>query len=515
MNTHGSYASLDATIRPISIENGISDLMYDNIPVGVVICDSKGRIIRMNQRNCEIFGVQNPKLVYGFSLFDDEMISTTHREQMRLNDDYTYTYELDTSYLNTRGKSTFQGKKQLLCRFRKIYDKNRVHKGYVLVNVDMTSSQQDLRNEAISLSRQLQLIHAAANMMSWRYDVLSGRLFVNYSNAPTEFLNKTDVLKQLTLSEFVRNLHPDDHPIFMEKFASVIRRHTDVLEMELRYNFYENNENYIWASMAGIVSEVDKDNKVLLLLGSTRIIEPQKRMEAELREAKEKAEASDRLKTTFIEQTNHEIRTPLNAIVGYADVLTSCHDVLDEKSKQELVEGIHQNSDKMLTMVNSILYLSQLNTGTLQKEVRECSLHDLCNSLYHKFIPYSSVEVELKMDANGNDSLVLHTDSKLLTIILSNLMDNAFKFTKKGSVTLSYKKVEKGVEFCVSDTGPGLPSMGTHVFDLFSKGDRFIPGMGLGLPLCHGLVQFLGGSISCESQEGVGAKFIFVLPEIS
>lgn len=137
MATHND----ETTFRPLSKERGVSDLAYDNFPVGVVICDTKGRIILMNRRNCDIFGIVDAQKVYGYCIFDDEDILPTHRAQMKIQDDYTYSYVLDTEHLTARGKSTFTGKRQLFCRFRKVFDEQQNHRGYILVNVDLTSTQ--------------------------------------------------------------------------------------------------------------------------------------------------------------------------------------------------------------------------------------------------------------------------------------------------------------------------------------------------------------------------------------
>lgn len=500
----------ETTFRPLSKDRSVSELSYDNFPVGVVICDTKGRIILMNQRNCEVFGIRDPKKVYGFSVFDDEDILPAHREQMKSRDDYSYSYEMNTDHLTARGKSTFSGKRQLFCRSRKIFDKNMMHKGYILVNVDLTETQLELRNETQSLSKQLQQILKSANMMSWRYDVSTGRILVNYSNAPADYLGETDTFIELTISDFVRRIHPDDQHIFLEQFARVMQCLAEELNLELRYRFTDL-DHYLWAEMNGIVSEYDKNGKVRLIIGSTSIVEQRKRMEQDLVEAKEKAEASDKLKTAFIEQTNHEIRTPLNAIVGYADVLATCHSSLDDESRQELVRGIRVNSDKMLNMFNSILYLSQMSSGTLQCRKKQVSAHDICSPVYLKYRRLAAAGVELQFLNESDVTQVLNTDPKLLRVLLENLVDNAVKFTIQGSITISYVVSQDEIVFSVRDTGPGMTSE-EHLFEIFAKGDKFTPGMGLGLPLCRALGNLLGGCLTYETQVGKGTVFHLALP---
>ncbi len=503
---------VETTLRPDSYKNGLSDEMYENMPVGVVICDNKGRILRMNRRNCEIFGVTNPELVYGFSVFNDRNILPSHLEQMKVRDDYTYSYELDASNLTDRGEITVKGKRQLLCRFRKVYDDQERHTGYILVNVDLTEVQSELKSEHHHLTRQLEQIQRSSNLMSWRFDVKKGKLFINYSNAPSEYLEPTEVIKECTLTEFVRNIYPDDQHIFLEKFGLFMQNAIEETTIEIRYRFNPSDNEFLWVSMSGVVSEVDEEGNVILVVGSNSIIEGRKRMEEELLAAKEKAEASDRLKSTFIEQTNHEIRTPLNAIVGYADIMASCHQTLDDNSLRELVDGIRQNSEKMLSMVNCILVLSQLNSGTLKYEGKMCSVTDLCSTIVNRYRKYAMEGVNIKFDNQITETPFLLTDSRLISLVLSSLVENAVKFTKEGSIVVTAKCVENGFEFQIADTGPGLPPMEQHIFDLFSKGDRFTPGMGLGLPLSRGLVTFLDGKMNIKTLPGKGTTFTLVIP---
>lgn len=509
MGTHTS----ETTLRPKLESQDAAERYYEHIPVGIVICDSKGRIIRMNQRNREIFGIIDPSMVYGFSVFDDHSILPEHREQMLICDDYTYSYDLNKDNLTLRGECHIDSVKQLMCRFRKIYDDEGTHVGYVLVNVDMTTMSIEMRSETQLLSKQLLQIQRSINMMTWRFDVRTGKVLVNYANAPEEYFSKNDSVRELSLTDFVRNIHPDDQHIFLEKFALVMQRKTDEISMEIRYNFSNSiSGNYLWVAMSGTVSEVDAQDRVQLLVGSNVIIDRRKQMEAELRQAKEKAEASDKLKTAFIEQTNHEIRTPLNAIVGYADILASCHASLDEDSLQELVRGIRQNSDRMLNMVNSILYLSQLTSGSLKTQMSECSALDICNSVYARYKANTHEGVELRLEVNTEVPQIIRSDARLLTIVLSHLVDNAVKFTKEGHVSISYATRGNEVEFRVSDTGPGLPPQDLHVFDVFAKGDPFTPGLGLGLPLCRGIVSVLGSTLRTTTSPSTGTTFTFLVP---
>lgn len=247
--------------------------------------------------------------------------------------------------------------------------------------------------------------------------------------------------------------------------------------------------------------ELKKDKERLLL------------SEKELYMAKEKAEASNRLKDVFLANLSHEIRTPLNSIVGFSSLLS---DMQQRSEEKEYASIIKHNSDLLLKVVNDAVSVSMLQAGQvtfLQEEVEIC---DICRKMVQKYTlkarPGVVVEACLPFEEYR-----LKTDVLRLKQILDNLLSNAVKFTNTGSITLSLElQVEANVVlFVVTDTGCGIPEpMQEKVFDPFLKLDSFKQGIGLGLPLCRLIAQCFNGSINCDMTYKKGTRIIFTHPII-
>lgn len=252
----------------------------------------------------------------------------------------------------------------------------------------------------------------------------------------------------------------------------------------------------------------DDANKLLGVVMRMEDMTKQKQVELELREAKEKAEESDRLKSAFLANMSHEIRTPLNAIVGFSGVLTS--DDCDAESRQEYVSIIQKNSDLLLRLINDILDISRLETGRLKLSYEEVELVSLGQSILATTSYGKRDSVEYVYKAPCNEFLLV-TDIQRLQQILINLLSNANKFTEQGSITLGFEinEAEDCVYFSVTDTGRGIPEdKQKKVFERFEKLDEYVQGTGLGLAICKLTITMMGGDIWVDGDYKEGARFV-------
>ena len=234
----------------------------------------------------------------------------------------------------------------------------------------------------------------------------------------------------------------------------------------------------------------------------------QKQIEIELRQAKERAEESDRLKSAFLANMSHEIRTPLNAIVGFSGVLAA--DDYDAEARREFVEIIQRNSDLLLRLINDILDISRLETGRLKFSFEETDVVSLGQSVLATTSYGKQNGVEYVFDAPC-EQYILRTDVQRLQQILINLLSNANKFTSKGSITLGFEvnEEEDCVYFRVSDTGTGIPEdKQKKVFERFEKLDEYVQGTGLGLAICKLTITMMGGDIWVDKDYKEGARFV-------
>ncbi|MEY8706222.1 ATP-binding protein [Bacteroides faecichinchillae] len=225
-----------------------------------------------------------------------------------------------------------------------------------------------------------------------------------------------------------------------------------------------------------------------------------------------KAEESDRLKSAFLANMSHEIRTPLNAIVGFSGVL----DEVDTKEERdEYVELIRRNSDLLLQLLSDILDLSRIEAGVLEFSFSQTDAFYVCNNVVTSLASKCRSGVELYLNVSVT-SMPLTTDVNRLMQVLINLVNNAIKFTSKGSIEVGYFSYDDElVEFYVKDTGIGIATeKQAAIFGRFNKLNSYVEGTGLGLSICQTIVSMLGGKMGVESEEGVGSRFWFRIRKI-
>ncbi|MDD4921395.1 MAG: ATP-binding protein [Bacteroidales bacterium] len=252
-----------------------------------------------------------------------------------------------------------------------------------------------------------------------------------------------------------------------------------------------------------------KDEIRPLLISIERDITKDKQMEQELITAKENAEQSDKLKSAFIANMSHEIRTPLNAIVGFSRIIAETDDMEERQSYYSIVES---NNGRLLGLINEILDLSKIESGVMEFESEPIRLHHFCNEIAQTLSMRCSKDVKLIFDKSDPD-LVIKSDKNRLSQVFNNLIGNASKFTKCGSIRFGYSQKTDHLEFYVKDTGTGIKADKIDtVFERFVKADNFTQGTGLGLPICKSIIDKLGGKISVTSQFGIGTCFTFTLP---
>lgn len=229
----------------------------------------------------------------------------------------------------------------------------------------------------------------------------------------------------------------------------------------------------------------------------------------ELQSSKEKAEMSDNLKSAFLANMSHEIRTPLNAIVDFSHLIAESDDAEERRTYYQIVEA---NNERLLQLINEILDLSKIESGTIEFSLGLTSLHSLCQEIHDAHIFRTPEGVQLVYEPS-DESLRIETDKNRVFQVISNLIGNAVKFTKEGSIKYGYELVDGQIVFHVTDTGTGIePEKVGRVFERFAKLNNHAQGTGLGLSICKSIVERLGGQISVSSIVGVGTTFTFTLP---
>jgi len=282
----------------------------------------------------------------------------------------------------------------------------------------------------------------------------------------------------------------------------------DLIEVGLRIN------NLLESRF--LYRQLENQNQILEERIKERIAELEK-LNIDLVVAKEKAEASDRLKTAFLQNISHEIRTPLNGILGFGIRLAKKS--LTEEKKEEYLDVLKSSTERLANTVNNYLDIAQIVSGNMQVHNAIMELDQLMREIYSKFrqpCQLKNLSLILKM-TNQNDHFLLKSDYKLLLKVLSHLIDNAIKFTNVGTITFGFELKREELEFFVQDTGIGITDKAISlIFDHFMQEDvsstRHYEGSGLGLSISKKIVEIIGGRIWLQSVKNKGSVFYFTIP---
>lgn len=231
----------------------------------------------------------------------------------------------------------------------------------------------------------------------------------------------------------------------------------------------------------------------------------------ELDRAKSLAEDSIRNKSLFLSNMSHEIKTPLNALSGFAEVLTMSG--IDEGTRNQCNEIIQLNSELLLKLINDVIDISCLDIANMKFNIKPCEAVLLCRNVVKTLSSIKQTDAEILFETELL-SLELDTDIERLQQLLINLLVNATKFTKEGTITLQLEMADDGkAQFSVTDTGCGIPlEKQARIFERFEKLDEKAQGTGLGLSICQLIIKRLGGDIWIDSQYTKGSRFVFIHP---
>jgi len=334
-------------------------------------------------------------------------------------------------------------------------------------------------------------------------------------------------------------IHKNCHQILFDSNDKRLSLELDDLKKQGAKNSFElemvrkNNEK-IWVHVSCSPVYNDKDEETGMI-GVFQDISDRKKTENERQKltqelvwAKEKAEESDRLKSAFLANISHEIRTPMNGILGFAELLKTPE--LTQDIQERYIHIIEESGKRMLNIINDIVDISKIEAGQMIIHLEETNVNQLLKDLLVFFTPEAhSKGLKLTVSADLPDEKInIQTDHTKLAQILSNLIKNAIKFTKSGSIEFGYDSTivetlpatslyRTSLQFFVKDTGVGIPADQTDmIFERFRQGSvsltRAYEGAGLGLSISKAFVDMLGGKIWVESKPGKGSTFFFSLP---
>ena len=482
--------------------------IFANIPAGVEIYDKDGYLIDLNNKDLEIFGVVNKSDVIGVNFFDNPNVPQNIRDRVRNEDlvDFrlNYSFEQAGGYYETSRSNVIE----LYSKVSKLYDNEGNFSGYILISIDNTeridamNRIRDFENFFLMISDYAKVGYAKLNLLNRKGYAIKQW----YKNLGEE--------EDIPLSEVVAvysQMHPEDRKRFLDFYDGVRdgkRRHFQG-EMRIRRPGTKNEWN--WVSSNVMVTNYKPEENEIEIIGINYDITELKETEAELIQARDKAEMMDRLKSAFLANMSHEIRTPLNAIVGFSDLLVETEELSE---RQEYIKIVRENNDLLLQLISDILDLSKIEAGTFEFTNGDVDVNLLCEDIVRSMGMKAKEEVELVLD---NHLPVCHviSDRNRIHQVISNFVNNAMKFTSEGSIHVGYKLKDGELEFYVEDTGIGIEKEQLpHIFERFVKLNSFVHGTGLGLSICQSIVEQLGGRIGVDSEKGKGSRFWFTIPGV-
>ena len=479
--------------------------IFKYLPIGIELYDMDGVLVDLNDKELEMFHIEKKEDVLGINIFDNPIFPKEMKERLKKNEDADFTFRYDFSKVGSYYQNTQkQGTIDLMTKVTTLYNSEHQPINYLLINADKTETTVAY-NKIQEFEEFFELVGDYAKVGYAHFNILSG-----HGYAQKSWYRNVGEADETPLSDIFgtyRHFHPDDRALLIRFLDDARKGLTTQLSKEMRV--LREDGTYTWTHVNLLVKKYAPQDRIIEIISINYDITELKRTEEMLVKARDKAEASDRLKSAFLANMSHEIRTPLNAIVGFSSLLTSTENAAEKELYNSL---IGHNNKLLLNLINDVIDLSKIESGYLELRPDWVNLTELLDESVAEYAHQVPSGVELLTNYPAHDSLV-ELDRLRIKQILSNFLSNALKNTTTGHVEVFYEVDHQSVRIGVKDTGRGIPqNMLEKIFERFEKLDSFAQGAGLGLPICKLIVEKMNGRILVDSQLGIGTTFIIELP---
>ena len=473
--------------------------LLDSVPAGFILLTPNGNIKQVNRQASAELGVQkqdikNKNIREVFSI-SHENINILDELLGRLQkDEQEVTLPPDTFIYGTINTTSFLAKG---------YFKN------VIVEKGSNCIIFTFRNVVTELTQEyvLNMALRRTKIFPWSYDTKCNLMTID----PRYFEHLGIPAGDCTLTneQFAQLVHPDDIAGVLK--ALTLQAQGNFIEDPVSYRLHRGDGKWEWFEAQS--TYLGQGTRIpSRLVGVCMSTQEHKKIEEELIIARDKAQQSDKLKSVFLANMSHEIRTPLNAIVGFSNLLVDGDMAFKKEEVKEFLSLINLNCEQLLALISDILDLSKIESNTMVFNITEQPLTPLLQNILRAQQINVPQEVELLLDLPATDTIIT-TDPLRLKQVINNLINNAIKFTSKGTVTLGYKQNNDQVSIFVKDTGTGIDEdKMNRIFERFYKGDNFVQGTGLGLAISHTIIEHLKGTITVTSKVGEGSCFTIQHP---
>lgn len=490
-------------------ENRLNTI-FESIPDALLTTNNKGVILSFNHETVKMFGYADKELTnQPINMLIPDRYRGNHEEHMKNYHQQPAQRKMDTDLkLAAKRKDgsefpievslnpfEFRGENRVLCVVRDITDRKLA------------------RDKIKQSEERLKQAQAIAHLGYWNLDLIKDKLecsdevFRIFEIEPQEFKG--------TYEDFLAKVHPDDRIFIDRSFKKSLRDQTP-FHITHRILTKSGQVKYVTEQCQ---TQFNSTGLPILSLGTIQDVTSLKQIENELIIAKEIAEENNQLKTAFLQNLSHEVRTPMNAINGFSDLLNDPE--ITEEKRKKYISIIQKSSSQLLSIITDILTISSLETKQEKLMVGKINVNKVLANLlaiYETQILEKNIELKTSFDLDDQEANVL-TDRTKLVQILTNLINNALKFTDKGSIEFGYVLKDTNLEFFVRDSGIGMREEAfKKVFERFTQADNTIAprfgGTGLGLSISKEFVELLGGKIWVQSEEGSGSTFYFTIPYV-
>ena len=475
--------------------------IFKYLPIGIELYDMDGVLVDLNDKELEMFHIEKKEDVLGINIFDNPIFPKEMKERLKKNEDADFTFRYDFSKVGSYYQNTQkQGTIDLMTKVTTLYNSEHQPINYLLINADKTETTVAY-NKIQEFEEFFELVGDYAKVGYAHFNILSG-----HGYAQKSWYRNVGEADEAPLSDIFgtyRHFHPDDRTLLIRFLDDARKGLTTKLSKEMRV--LREDGTYTWTHVNLLVKKYAPQDRIIEIISINYDITELKRTEEMLVKARDKAEASDRLKSAFLANMSHEIRTPLNAIVGFSSLLTSTESAAEKELYNSL---IGHNNKLLLNLINDVIDLSKIESGYLELRPDWVNLTELLDESVAEYVHQVPSGVELLTNYPAHDSLV-ELDSLRIKQILSNFLSNALKNTATGHVEVFYEVDHQSVRIGVKDTGRGIPqNMLEKIFERFEKLDSFAQGAGLGLSICKLIVEKMNGRVLVDSQLGIGTTFV-------
>ena len=479
--------------------------IFKYLPIGIELYDMDGVLVDLNDKELEMFHIEKKEDVLGINIFDNPIFPKEMKERLKKNEDADFTFRYDFSKVGSYYQNTQkQGTIDLMTKVTTLYNSEHQPINYLLINADKTETTVAY-NKIQEFEEFFELVGDYAKVGYAHFNILSG-----HGYAQKSWYRNVGEADEAPLSDIFgtyRHFHPDDRTLLIRFLDDARKGLTTKLSKEMRV--LREDGTYTWTHVNLLVKKYAPQDRIIEIISINYDITELKRTEEMLVKARDKAEASDRLKSAFLANMSHEIRTPLNAIVGFSSLLTSTESAAEKELYNSL---IGHNNKLLLNLINDVIDLSKIESGYLELRPDWVNLTELLDESVAEYVHQVPSGVELLTNYPAHDSLV-ELDKLRIKQILSNFLSNALKNTATGHVEVFYEVDHQSVRIGVKDTGRGIPqNMLEKIFERFEKLDSFAQGAGLGLSICKLIVEKMNGRVLVDSQLGIGTTFVIELP---